>query len=78
MLKVLIQVVPHGVGELTEDIAEIHICNNTLSKNRPKFGNYDVIYKGKRFKNIVQEYDRSGGALELLSLTINKLLGETK
>lgn len=70
--------VPFGKENLTRDITEIRICNNCSSKHRPSFGNYDIVYEGNTLKNAIQEYDRSGGALKLLSLAINKILGETK
>jgi len=74
MLRIKIEIVPLGKEEQTSQIDEIHIINNGLSSNRPFFGNYDIEYRGERFKNIIQEYDRTNGALELSFFALNWLL----
>lgn len=59
-------------------IGEIKITNNFDSSGDTKFsdhivGNYDVIYKGVHYKNLVTGFDRRERAWKLLRLVLNEL-----
>lgn len=59
-------------------IGEIKITNNYHSPelneiDNPDIGNYDVIYKGVHYKNLVTGFDRRERAWKLLRLVLNEL-----
>ena len=76
MIKVSIEIVPFGIKQSLQNNTEIIIINNCSNTYRPSFGNYDIVYEGKRFNNIIQNFKRSDGKLKLVSLAVNKLLDE--
>jgi len=52
--------------EAKGELCNIQIINNGSGEG-PRFGNYDVIYKGGRIKNLVTGFDRSKGAKALVA-----------
>ena len=45
MIKLIIEIHPHGYSDLKKEIASMKIVNNGTSKDRPHTGNYDITIK---------------------------------
>lgn len=73
MLRVTVEIVPHGIESEKEVIDSFKIINNLSCEGRPAYGNYDVVFNDVRIKNIVTDFPRSGGALLLTREVLNNL-----
>lgn len=75
MLRVTVEIVPHGDEEKAETLGMMTIANDGTNSFRPQMGNYDVNLVSGRYTNLerrVEDYSRELGFWPL----IWKALGE--
>ena len=74
MIKVKVEIHPHGHEDEKETIKEIDIINNLSNKDRPTYGNYDVVIDGEKHKNVVKDHHRKDDILVLLRDILNNII----
>lgn len=74
MIRVIVEVIPHGTT--AEEIATIEIMNNLTHEKRPEMGNYDVVCLGPRGQERtvqVKNHHRDHGVVPLIKMALNRL-----
>ena len=73
MLRFIIELDFFGLGVKKKILHELFIINNIKCKNRPEYGNYDIIIDNIKYENILQNFKRKKGALKLFQEILNNL-----
>lgn len=77
MIRVTIEIIPHGREELKNKIGEIVIGNTVDHENRPEYGNYVVSIRdlGRNIKKDIKikDHKRSDGVWVLLKKILENI-----
>jgi hypothetical protein len=77
MIRVTIEMIPHGVEELKHTLGEIVIINTIDNPKRPRLGNYKILFEDKSINEkkeiIIKNYERSRGIWALLEKILKNI-----